>query len=170
MFNCCNNSTRCNCNRYIPNCSWYTYPQSSFLYPSIRFQNNNSISQTIGYFTAPAATVAAAGVIPVSLNRIIGTSQAITSNGSGVVLQPGVYLVNYSATASGEDGASIAVALNGTILPQLSQSSATASVNQNVANSGIITVSAPNSVLTLVNNSTATLTLANANLIITKLS
>lgn len=180
---CANNSTNCNqhqscCNWSRTNygCGWYCCPNCCN-FGSVAANNLPAPVPTpntnIAYFTNPSATgIASQAVIPVNLSKQIGS--AITSSGTGVLLQPGVYKVSYSLTGTSQTtGVSTAgLQLNGTTLPQFSQSEQVSAAGNkyNLSADGLVTVSDANSILNLVNLGANSQDFSNVNLVVQKVA
>ncbi len=181
---CSNNSTNFNnqcCSSWSRTnygCGWYCCPNCCYALTNNSANNlpaptPNTVMQNIAYFTNPTASdIATNAVIPVNLSKQIGN--AITSSGTGVLLQPGTYKVTYSLTGNSQTtGAStVGVQLNGTTLPLLSQSEqvSAAGDNYNLSASGLVTVTSDNSILTLNNLGANTQNFSNVNLVVQKVA
>lgn len=127
----------------------------------------------ISYFTNPSATgIATQAVIPVNLAKQIGS--AITSSGTGVLLNKGVYNIGYSLTGGSQTtGAStVGVQLNGTTLPQFSQTEQVSAAGNkyNLSANGLVTVNSDNSILTLNNLGANSQDFTNVNLVVQKVA
>ena len=193
---CGNNNCGCGCNGQRSNggCGWYTCPCSGtnnfFWMPS----NGNSPVQpttpalNLGAFGASTATVEPQATIPLSLTTQIGTQ--ITSSGTGALVPAGTYEVSYAlsgtptpttAAADGDDEAAqptpsngiatVGIKLNGVTQPSFTQSASTTTNTQpyNISSQGLLTVSAPNSIITLVNLSAREQTFTEPNLVVRKI-
>ena len=175
-MNCCNNSTRsCNCHNKsnICSCGWYSVPSCGCSYIN-SFPQYTPIQPrprlATGYFINQTSSVASQGVIPLSLSSITGNTQNISSGVNGALLQPGTYSVEYSTTGSSASGVTVGVNLNGITQPQLTQTTTTAATTStNVAGNGVITITSPNTLLTLNNLGADTATFTNTNLVIKQL-
>lgn len=172
-MNCCNNSTRScqgnGCNSCSYGCGWYSAPNCSNNYCSYcqPIQTTTTNRLATGYFTSAASTVAANETVPLSGNIIVGNIQNISAGSNGAILQPGTYAVEYSTTGSSASGISVGLKVNGVTQTQFTQSSTLATTtNTNVAGNGVISVTSPNSIVTLFNNGADTTTFTNTNLMI----
>lgn len=182
--NCSNNSTNlnnCRCSSWSRTnygCGWYCCPQCCYALGNVPANNlpvptPNPVTQNIAYFTNPsAANIAANAVIPVNLSKQIGN--AITTSGTGVLLQPGTYKVTYSLTGTSQTtgNSTVGVQLNGTTLPLLSQSEQVSASgnNYNLSATGLVTVTQDNSILTLNNLGTNSQNFSNVNLVVQKVA
>lgn len=180
---CANNSTNFNnhcCSSWSRTnygCGWYCCPNCcnavNWIANNLPSATPNVTTQNIAYFTNPSATgIASNAVIPVNLSKQIGS--AITSSGTGVLLQPGTYKVSYSLTGTSQTtGTSTAgLQLNGNTLPQFSQSEqvSAAGDDYNLAADGLVTVTDDNSILNLVNLGANSQDFSNVNLVVQKVA
>lgn len=180
---CANNSTNfnsrhscCGWSKTNYGCGWYCCPNCCN-FNTLAANNLPSpiptVNTNIAYFTNPSATsIATQTAIPVNLSKQIGS--AITSSGTGVLLQPGVYKVDYSLTGTSQTTgpSTVGLQLNGTALPQFSQTQqVTAAGDQyNIAANGLVTVSDDNSILNLENLGANSQDFSNVNLVVQKVS
>lgn len=180
---CANNSTNfnsrqscCGWSRTNYGCGWYCCPNCCNF--STLAANNlpspiPTVNTNIAYFTNPSATsIATQTAIPVNLSKQIGS--AITSSGTGVLLQPGVYKVDYSLTGTSQTTgpSTVGLQLNGTTLPQFSQTQQVSAAGDkyNIAANGLVTVSDDNSILNLENLGANSQDFSNVNLVVQKVS
>ena len=123
------------------------------------------------YQTAPQ-TVAAGAPLNFDTNEIVSTGDIAASGTTGVTLQPGQYLVNFSADASDADAGTLgaSLALDGTALPYAQSRVTTAGADaQRTGLSSVVTVPSTQT-LTVVNNPDTENTYQNSNLSVTKLA
>lgn len=168
----------CGCSRTNFGCGWYCCPnENSPLFPVIPPITPPVVPPVarinLGHFSAASApAIAANAVIPLTLARQIGTD--VTSSGTGALLQPGTYEVDFALTGtSATVGTStVGAQLNGADLPAFSQSTnvATASTPYNLSGKGTVTVSTPNSILNLVNLGANAQDFTNVNLVVKKIA
>ncbi len=165
----------CGCSRTNYGCGWYCCPSSPRVTMIVPPQDPSIppvAAVNLGYFTnASAAGVGANAVIPVTISRQIGTS--ITSSGTGALLQPGTYKVDFALTGtSATVGAtSVGAQLNGVNIPAFTQSTDVAAANAlyNLAGTGTIQVTTPNSILNLVNLGANAQDFTDVNLVVKKI-
>lgn len=181
---CLNNSTNFNNQSFSSwsrtnyGCGWYCCPNCCYAFANNSVSTlpapaSNTAVQNIAYFTNPTATdIAADAVIPVNLSKQIGN--AITSSGTGVLLQPGTYKVTYSLTGNSQTTgtSTVGVQLNGTTQPLFSQSEqvSAAGDNYNLSASGLVNVTSDNSILTLNNLGANAQNFSNVNLVVQKVA
>ena len=174
-----NNSCGCNscgCSRTNYGCGWYCCPNSTRpiipITPPTVPPTPPVATVNLGHFSnASAAAVGADAVIPVTLARQIGTD--ITSSGTGALLQPGTYEVDYALTGTTATAGTTTVGaqLNGVNLPAFSQSTtATANAPYNLAGKGTVVVTTPNSILNLANLGVNAQDFTNVNLVVRKIA
>ncbi|MDE7336629.1 MAG: hypothetical protein K2N32_00740, partial [Clostridia bacterium] len=165
----------CGCSRTNFGCGWYCCPNSNdHLMPPVMPPVVSPVARiNLGHFSAASApAVSANAVIPLTLARQIGTD--VTSSGTGALLQPGTYEVDFALTGtSATVGAStVGAQLNGVALPAFSQSTNVATANEpyNLSGKGTLTVTTPNSILNLVNLGANAQDFTNVNLVVRKIA
>ncbi|MDE6758854.1 MAG: hypothetical protein K2J89_06250 [Clostridia bacterium] len=179
--NSCNNSCGCNsrnnscgCSRSNFGCGWYCCPNSMRLtMPVIPPTTPPIATVNLGHFnTAGAPAIGANAVIPLTLARQVGTD--ITSSGTGALLQPGTYEIDFALTgASATTGTTtVGAQLNGVNLPAFSQSTNVATENAlyNLSGVGTLSVTTPNSILNLVNLGANSQNFTDVNLVVRKIA
>ena len=121
-----------------------------------------------GFFATQNNQVSSLGVIPV--NTVSKSGSAISQDQAGVInITSGNYLVNYSVSASSSaNPIEISLELNGENLAYSQISQGGAGDVKALSTSVIINASG-SSVLKLINQSNADITILNANLVVTKL-
>ena len=180
--NNCNNNNSCGCNsrnnscgcsRSNFGCGWYCCPNAMRPTVPVTPPTTPVATVNLGHFNnASAPAVGANAVIPLTLARQVGTD--ITSSGTGALLQPGTYQIDFALTGtSATTGTStVGAQLNGVTLPAFSQSETVATANDlyNLSSTGTIAVTAPNSILNLVNLGANAQDFTNANLVVRKIA